>query len=84
VTTSTVKSTPLDDLITEKLAPYVSASEAVRDSERELRSLSQSRNGLAVELQNLLVARSVLRDGKAFTGADANFELSNLERGVTA
>lgn len=70
--------TVLDEEIASKLGGYVEASQAAREAEATYRALQNESSKRGAELQKLLVARSVLRDGKAYGFGDANIELNQL------
>lgn len=71
--------TVLDEEITSKLGEYVEADQAAREVEGTYRALQSELSKRGSELQKLLIARSVLRDGKAYGLGDANTELNQLQ-----
>lgn len=77
----TVKPTVLDEGINAKVIEYVEADEATRAAESEYRRLQRESSEQERELQKLLIARSVLRDGGPYGAGDANSELYKLKNG---
>lgn len=75
------KETPLDGVITSKLPAFREAEAAAREAGRVSRDKDSARNLLEKELQELLIARSVLRDGKPYGPGDANIERSRMMMG---
>lgn len=71
--------TVLDEEIASKLGGYVEASQATREAEATCRALQDESSRRGAELRKLLIARSVLRDGKAYGFGDANVELNQLQ-----
>lgn len=71
--------TVLDEEIASKLGGYVEADQAAREAERTYRVLQDELSNRGAELQKLLIARSVLRDGNAYGFGDANVELNQLK-----
>lgn len=70
--------TPIDDLIESKLEALSAIRQEVRAAEAEHRRLERAAMPLEREMQQLLIARSVLRDGKAYGQGDAHVELGQL------
>lgn len=70
--------TMLDEEVTSRLGGYVEADQAVREAEDTRRALLSELSRRGAELQKLLIARSVLRDGEAYGFGDANVELNQL------
>lgn len=72
------KTTILDDQINERLEKYVTAYQRTDEARRELNDRQRTSDELEGEMQRLLIARSVLRDGEAYGTGNANVELKRL------
>lgn len=71
--------TMLDEEVVSRLGGYVEADQAAREAEGAYRALQNELSRRGAELQKLLIARSVLRDGEAYGFGDANVELDKLQ-----
>lgn len=71
--------TVLDEEIASRLGGYVEADQATREAGDTHRALQSELSRRGAELQKLLIARSVLRDGEAYGFGDANVELNQLK-----
>lgn len=74
------KKTLLDAAIQEKLPAFIEAADRASEARREANARDSRQNELEKELQDLLIARSVLRNGKAYDHAEANMERARLVR----
>lgn len=76
--TDAVKTTPLDQLIESKIQPLREARNLSRAAEREVDRLRREGQALEREMQELVIARSVLRDGKPYHAGEANTEIHEM------